>query len=114
PLSEGRGTTLPFEVIGAPWLDGHALAIELNNRDLPGVTFRATGFTPTFSKHEGEMCNGVQLHITDRDAFQPVATGVHLIHAMKHLPNSEFQWKSGPVFGMSHSKLYGSTELHDM
>lgn len=114
PLSEGRGTTLPFEVIGAPWLDGHALAIELNSRELPGVTFRATGFTPTFSKHEGEMCSGVQLHITDRDAFQPVATGVHLIHAMKHLPNSEFQWKSGPVFGMSHSKLYGSTELHDM
>lgn len=113
-LSEGRGTTLPFEMIGAPWVDGHALANELNARSLPGVTFRATGFTPSFSKHQGELCGGVQLHIIDRDLFRPVSTGVHIVHAFRNLPDSQFEWTSGPALGMSHARLYGSTELHDM
>lgn len=113
-LSEGRGTTLPFEVIGAPWVNGNALANELNARGLAGVTFRATGFTPSFSKHQGELCGGVQLHITDRDAFRPVSTGVHIVHALKNLPDSRFEWTSGPALGMSHGRLYGSTELREM
>ena len=113
-LSEGRGTTLPFETIGAPWVDGNALANELNARDLPGVTFRATGFTPSFSKHQGELCGGVQLHITNRDAFRPVSTGVHMVHALRNLPDSQFEWTSGPALGMSHGRLYGSTELREM
>lgn len=113
-LSEGRGTTLPFEVIGAPWVDGNALAQELNARELPGVTFRATGFTPSFSKHQDELCGGVQLHIVDRDAFRPVSTGVHIVHALQHLPNSQFSWQAGSALGMSHGRLYGSTELREM
>lgn len=113
-LSEGRGTTLPFETIGAPWVDGNALANELNTRELPGVTFRATGFTPSFSKHQGELCGGVQLHITDRDAFRPVSTGVHIVHALRNLPGSQFGWQEGPALGMSHGRLYGSTELREM
>ena len=113
-LSEGRGTTLPFEVIGAPWVDGNALANELNSRKLPGVTFRATGFTPSFSKHQGEMCGGVQLHIIDRDAFRPVSTGVHIVHALQHLPESQYAWQAGPALGMSHGRLYGSMELREM
>lgn len=113
-ISEGRGTTLPFEVFGAPWVNGNALAHELNARELPGVTFRAIGFTPWFSKHQGELCVGVQLHVTNRDAFRPVSTGVHIIHALHHLPNSQFTWQAGPALGMSHGRLYGSTELRNM
>ncbi len=113
-LSEGRGTTLPFEVFGAPWVDGNALANELNSRGLPGVKFRATGFTPSFSKHEGELCEGVQLHIIDRDFFRPVSTGVHIVHALQQLPGSQFSWQTGPALGMSHGRLYGSTELREM
>lgn len=113
-LSEGRGTTKPFEIIGAPWLDGDALAAELNARELPGVKFRPVGFMPWFSKHAGVACSGVQLHVTDRDAFRPVSSGVHLVHAITHLPGSEFAWLDGPALGMSHARLYGSTELCDM
>ncbi|MCO5229371.1 MAG: DUF1343 domain-containing protein [Thermomicrobiales bacterium] len=113
-LSEGRGTTKPFEMIGAPWLNGASLAAELNARQLPGVTFRALTFTPWFSKHQGIPCGGVQLHVTNREVFRPVSTGIHLLHALCHLPDSQFQWLEGPVFGMSHARLYGSTELQMM
>lgn len=113
-LSEGRGTTLPFEMIGAPWVDGNVLADELNSRGLPGVIFRATGFTPSFSKHQGALCGGVQLHITDRDAFGPVSTGVHIVHALRNMPESQFEWTSGPALGMNHGRLYGSMELREM
>lgn len=114
PCSEGRGTTRPFELVGAPWIDADELARDLNSRNLPGVRFRATGFTPSFSKHEGELCGGVQLHIHDREAFRPVATGIHVIHAFKHHPNSQFEWRPGPVGGMSADRLYGNDELHKM
>ncbi|MCA9833091.1 MAG: DUF1343 domain-containing protein [Thermomicrobiales bacterium] len=113
-LSEGRGTTKPFEMIGAPWLDGAALATELNARKLPGVKFRPVSFTPWFSKHTGTVCGGVQLHVTDRDAFRPVSTGVYMVHAISHLPSNEFTWLDGPALGMSHARLYGSAELHSM
>lgn len=113
-LSEARGTTLPFETFGAPWVDAIELARELNSRDLPGVFFRPTWFTPTFSKHAGELCGGVQIHVVDRDAFRPVSTGVHIVHALKHLPDSQFAWQAGPALGMSHGRLYGSTELRTM
>jgi len=73
-LSEGRGTTKPFEFFGAPWIDGYVLTRELNALDLPGVTYRESWFTPTFSKFKGERCGGCQLHVTDRDAYQPIAT----------------------------------------
>ena len=90
-LSEGRGTTKPFEVFGAPWIDGYVLARELNALALPGVGFRETWFTPTFSKFEGERCGGCQLHVTDREAFRPVATTLALLQVVKNLPGAKLQ-----------------------
>ena len=78
-LSEGRGTTKPFEWIGAPWIDSERWGDTLNNLDLPGVYFRPIHFTPTFSKYADEMCHGVQVHVTDRNHFRPVDVGLHLI-----------------------------------
>ena len=78
-LSEGRGTTRPFELIGAPWIDGESLADAMNARGLPGVHFRPVFFEPTFQKHARQTCGGCQLHVTDRQAFQPVRTAVELI-----------------------------------
>lgn len=91
-LSEGRGTALPFEVIGAPWLDDHALAATLNRLALPGVRFRPAEFVPSASKHAGEMCHGVQVHVMDRVRFKPVATGLHLIAACRAFAPSRFEF----------------------
>jgi uncharacterized protein YbbC (DUF1343 family) len=100
-LSEGRGTTRPFEYVGAPWLDPFRLAEELGGRGLPGVAFRPASFTPMFSKHAGETCGGVQVHVTDRDALRPVELGLHLLHAVRRLDGGAFAWlegKGGPPF----------------
>ena len=92
-LSEGRGTTRPFEVIGAPWLDGERLARDLNALELPGVRFRPVYFTPQFSKHNGELCSGVQLHILDRERFPAVQSALHLLtHAKANHPE-HFAWR---------------------
>jgi len=80
-LSEGRGTALPFEVVGAPWCDGYEIARRLNALDLPGVRFRPFYFVPSASKHAGMTCHGVQAYVTDRDVFQPVETGLHVVAA---------------------------------
>ena len=82
-LSEGRGTTHPFELIGAPQLNATSLANELNALQLPGVLWRAAHFTPTFSKHQGELCHGIQLHITDKSAFRPFEAGLCLLDAIR-------------------------------
>ena len=82
-LSEGRGTTKPFEMIGAPWLSAQKLAREMNALNLAGVRFRGACFTPTFSKHAGQVCQGVQLHITDPDAFDPFRSGLMLLHTIR-------------------------------
>lgn len=113
-LSEGRGTTRPFEYIGAPWVNAAELVADLRSRHLPGVGFRSASFVPMFSKHQGETCHGVQLHVFDREAFQPVQTGVHMIHALRHLTESEFSWRSGTALGMSVNLLYGTDDLHTM
>jgi len=84
-LSEGRGTTKPFELFGAPWIDGYALARKLNDLHLPGVKFREAWFTPTFSKFSGKLCGGCQLHVTDRSAYRPVATVLAELAAIKQL-----------------------------
>jgi uncharacterized protein YbbC (DUF1343 family) len=89
-LSEGRGTTRPFELFGAPWIDGHALSERLNALRLPGVTFREAWFTPTFSKHEGKLCGGAQVHVTSRDAYRPVRTALHVIRAVREMYPKEF------------------------
>lgn len=91
-LSEGRGTALPFEIAGAPWLDGHRLAQALNGLDLPGVRFRPASFIPSSSKHTGRACQGVQVHVTGREAFEPVATGLHLVAACRAQNPDEFRF----------------------
>ena len=82
-LSEGRGTTKPFEMFGAPWIDGFVLAKKLNELKLPGVKFREVWFTPTFSKFSGQLCGGCQLHVTDRNAYQPIATTLAILAVVK-------------------------------
>jgi len=82
-LSEGRGTTKPFEMFGAPWIDGFLLAKKLNELKLPGVRFREVWFTPTFSKFSGQLCGGCQLHVTDRNAYQPIATTLAILAVVK-------------------------------
>ena len=84
-VSVGRGTDTPFEILGAPWIDGRALAADLNARGLPGVTFVPVRFTPTSSKHRGEVCGGVHVLLTDWRAFEPVRTGVHVACALRAL-----------------------------
>lgn len=90
-LSEGRGTTKPFEFVGAPGVDANALAADLTSRALPGLAYRPVHFTPTFSKHAGDVCSGVQVYCTDRANMRAVALGIHLLHALKqHDPG--FAW----------------------
>jgi len=82
-LSEGRGTTKPFELFGAPWIDGFVLSKKLNDLHLPGVKFREVWFTPTFSKFSGQQCGGCQLHVTDCDAYRPIATTLAILSEIK-------------------------------
>ncbi len=89
-LSEARGTTHPFEWIGAPWVDAPALARELNARGLPGAAFRPVYFEPTYSKHRGARCSGVQTHVTDRALFKPFGTGLHVVDAAMRLHPQDF------------------------
>jgi uncharacterized protein YbbC (DUF1343 family) len=91
-LSEGRGTTRPFELIGAPYVD-YRLADALNAQRLPGVRFREAYFTPSFSKHQGVACGGVQLHVTDRRAFDALRTGVTILVTLHRLYPGQFQWR---------------------
>lgn len=95
-VSEGRGTTRPFEIVGAPFVDGYELTEMLNGFNLPGVIFRPTEFLPTFQKSAGENCGGVFLHITDRKAFKPVITGIAVIKAIYDLHTEKFAWKDTP------------------
>lgn len=92
-VSEGRGTCRPFEQFGAPWIRSDALIERLERDDLPGVRFRACGFTPTFDKFKGESCNGAFIHVVDRDAFRPLRTGVAIFKAIHDLYPRAFAWR---------------------
>ncbi len=94
--SEGRGTTRPFEIIGAPFIEPYRLVERLNEERLPGVVLRPMHFEPTFHKFTGQLCGGLQIHVTDRDAFKPVITGVAIISAIRELYPNEFAWKQPP------------------
>jgi len=94
-ISEGRGTTKPFQFVGAPWIDGAALADKLNSHDLPGVVFRPHYFTPLNyhprdGKHVGDLCGGVEMHITDRETFTPVMTGITMLYTIKDISGFKF------------------------
>jgi uncharacterized protein YbbC (DUF1343 family) len=92
-LSEGRGTTLPFEIAGAPWVDGYALADALNARNLAGARFRPVAFTPTSRKFANRQCSGVQVHVTEREEFKPVAIALELIATVRKMFADEFAWR---------------------
>jgi len=116
-LSEGRGTTRPFELIGAPWLDGDQLASRMNDVGLPGVHFRPAGFEPTFQKHARVPCGGCQIHVTSRVDFEPVKTGVSLLRECFGLAPKQFKWRD-PPYEYEHDKmpidiLAGSAELRE-
>ncbi len=114
-LSEGRGTTRPFELVGAPWLEGEVLAPRLNRLGLEGVHFREAAFEPTFQKHAGITCGGCQIHVTARAAFAPVAAGVAVLRESYGLAPDRFTWRN-PPYEYEHEKmpfdiLAGSPEL---
>ena len=114
-LSEGRGTTRPFELIGAPWIDGDRLSEAMNARQLPGVYFRSVFFEPTFQKHARQTCGGCQLHVTDRQAFLPVRTAAELIEEFHKQSPSRFAWRQPPYEYELEKQpidlLYGNDQL---
>jgi len=95
-LSEGRGTTRPFEIMGAPFIEPRKLLKRLVDYRLPGVRFRELMFRPTFQKFKGEACGGVQVHVTDRNVFEPVLVAVAILKAVRELYPKQFQWKLPP------------------
>jgi uncharacterized protein YbbC (DUF1343 family) len=95
-ISEGRGTTKPFELVGAPYVVAEEYAEGLNGLGFPGVYFRAGGFQPTFQKHGGVTCGGVQIHVTDRQEFEPVIVGVATVKLAYDLYTEHFRWKEPP------------------
>ena len=96
-LSEGRGTTTPFELVGAPWIDGHSLAAALNRLSLPGVLFRASSFRPMFQKHAGVGCGGVQIIVSDPALYRPFACYWELLREARFQETGRFAWRTEEV-----------------
>jgi uncharacterized protein YbbC (DUF1343 family) len=112
-VSEGRGTTRPFEIIGAPWIDGYHWAEHLNELRLPGVIFRPTFFTPATSKYQDTPCQGVQVHIIERSNLTPIKIGLYMLESLHQLYPEHFQWRTpenGPYF---IDLLMGTNELRN-
>jgi uncharacterized protein YbbC (DUF1343 family) len=114
-LSEGRGTTRPFELLGAPWIDGEGFAAAMNARRLPGAWFRPVCFEPTFQKHAGTTCGGCQVHVLDRGQFEPVRAALVLLEEFRQAEPARFAWRK-PPYEYEHDKapidiLYGSDRL---
>jgi uncharacterized protein YbbC (DUF1343 family) len=101
--SEGRGTTRPFEIVGAPWVHAERFAATMNGHELPGVLSRPAVFEPTFQKHAKTACGGCQIHVRDRRAFKPVVTGVALIQEIRAADPSAFSWRK-PPYEYEHDK----------
>jgi uncharacterized protein YbbC (DUF1343 family) len=95
-ISEGRGTTRPFEIAGVPYGKAYEVASALNQLELPGVYFRPHSFQPTFQKHAGKLCHGIQAHVLDRQIFKPVITGIALIKVVRELYPNGFEWQPPP------------------
>jgi uncharacterized protein YbbC (DUF1343 family) len=116
-VSEGRGTTKPFEIVGAPWIVAERLADAMNRLDLPGARFRPVVFEPTFHKHAGVSCGGCQIHVLDRGRFRPVETGVALASAFQGADPQRFRWRD-PPYEYEREKLpfdilAGSSDLRE-
>jgi len=117
-VSEGRGTTRPFEIIGAPYMEPRRLVERLNQDALPGCVLRPLHFEPTFHKFKGQICGGLQVHVTDRSRFKPVITAVAIIAAIRALYGDRFEWTS-PPYEYVHDRLpfdviNGSASIREM
>jgi uncharacterized protein YbbC (DUF1343 family) len=116
-LSEGRGTTMPFEFVGAPYIHPPDLINRLQKDQLPGVFFRPHYFKPMFQKWAGEVCGGVQLHITDRNQFRSLITAIAIIRAVKQLYGDDFSWRTEPYEYVSDrlaiDLLYGNAQFRE-
>jgi uncharacterized protein YbbC (DUF1343 family) len=95
-MSEGRGTTRPFELVGAPYIDAEDYGNTLQALNLPGVYFRPCVFVPTFQKHAGKACGGVQIHVTNRATFKPAITGIAIVKTAFDMYRDDFLWKDPP------------------
>ena len=95
-VSEGRGTTRPFELIGAPYIDPDQYSDRLNALGMPGVYFRSCVFQPTFQKHGGVSCGGVQIHVLDRNSFEPWFAGIAMAKLVHDMYRDDFRWKVPP------------------
>jgi uncharacterized protein YbbC (DUF1343 family) len=109
-LSEGRGTTRPFEFIGAPYVDGYSLAKTYNQRNVPGVIARPISFVPTYQKHLGARCEGVQLHVVDRHILNSLKAGLVLLETVAELYPSDFAFREAPVNGNGFFELLAGTK----
>ena len=105
-ISEGRGTTKPFEVFGAPWIDGYELAKKLNELNLEGIKFREAWFSPTFSKFKGELCGGAQIHVIDRNQYRPFESSLHIIKTVMNMYPSHFKFHNEYI-----DKLMGTSKV---
>jgi uncharacterized protein YbbC (DUF1343 family) len=103
-VSEARGTTKPFELFGAPWIDARDLCAKLNKERLPGVFFREAYFQPTFHKFKGELCGGAQFHVTERKSFLPWWTTLSILNLLREDYGEHFRWKE-PPYEYEHTKL---------
>lgn len=116
-VSEGRGTTRPFEIVGAPYISSYEYAEALNSLELSGVIFRAIEFLPTFQKHAQTLCGGVFVHVTDRQAFEPVISGAAMVKTAFDLYPNDFKWKNPPyeyVFDRNpFDVIAGTTKLRE-
>jgi len=112
-MSEGRGTTTPFQVIGAPFIDANEFAQALNDLELPGVIFRPAYFTPTFSKHTNVLCKGVQVHVTDRETFMAVKTGWAMLEVARTLFPNDVSILNGTTDRCMLNLLTGNNYLND-
>lgn len=116
-ISEGRGTTRPFEMIGAPFVNSDEFTKALNSLELPGVIFRAIDFMPTFQKHAQTVCGGAFVHVTDRKTFKPVIVGIALVKTAYDLYQNDFKWKNPPyeyVYDRNpFDVIHGSTKLRE-
>src|SRR5687767_4043043 len=112
-MSEGRGTTRPFELVGAPYIEAGEFARALESKGLPGVRFRPTNYLPTFQKHAGAICGGVQIHVLDRLKFKPVVTGLAVAKTCFEMYGEHFRWKEPPyeyVFDKNPFDVIAGTE----
>ena len=117
-VSEGRGTTRPFEIVGAPYIDAGAYANALTALKLPGIIFRPINFLPTFQKHANQSCGGVFLHVYDRENFEPVFTGLAMVKTAFDMYPEEFKWK-GDAYEYAFNRnpfdvIAGTTKIREM